>query len=294
MKLDEIGPWSVDKLQILKTYSELYAKVLVNFPGLKFGYIDGFAGAGQHKLKGTGQIIDGSPLNALNIRPAFHEYHFVERDHDRVGQLRALAKDQTNVTVHEGDCNRVLIDDVFPRFLFSDYKRALCFLDPYGTHLRWEVLAKAAEMQTIEIFLNFPINDMNRNAKRRNLSEVKPSERARMDAFWGGGSWHDAMFPESGQFSLFDEPPEKETAANEAFAEAFRKRLNEKAGFKHVPKPIPMRNGSNSEVYYLFFASNNKAGGQIGAGVFKQHLRSPLGASVQTSSRRPEEPETMP
>ena len=41
-------------------------------------------------------------------------------------------------------------------------------LDPYGLHLDWEVIETAGKMRSIEIFLNFPIMDMNRNALWRN------------------------------------------------------------------------------------------------------------------------------
>ena len=47
--------------------------------------------------------------------------------------------------------------------------------------------------------------------------------------------------------------------------------LYEKAGFKHVPEPVPMRNSNESELYYLFFASNNAAGDRIAKGIFKHY-----------------------
>ena len=48
---------------------------------------------------------------------------------------------------------------------YEEYASVLfCLLDPYGLHLDWEVMRTAGELGTIDMFLNFPIMDMNRNA----------------------------------------------------------------------------------------------------------------------------------
>ena len=278
--LDEIGAWSLDKLTILRDYTEVYAQVLKSQRSLSFGYIDAFAGAGEHILKSTGEIVPGSPVNALNVKHPFDDYHFIDIDPDRVARLREIVRDKPQVFVYEGDANQVLMQNVFPRFRYEDRRRALCFLDPYGTHLRWEVMATAGHMKSVEIFLNFPVNDMNRNAKRKSLSEVAPKEIKRMTAFWGDESWHAAMFPPAAQGNFFgqlvgsDDVHERDKAENDSFAEAFRRRLKEVAGFEFVPLPVPMRNSRNSELYYLFFASNNATGNRIASYIFSRYRKS--------------------
>jgi hypothetical protein len=49
-KIDEIGPWSEVKLDILKRYAVEYSKILSNQrnPSFFHVYIDAFAGAGFH------------------------------------------------------------------------------------------------------------------------------------------------------------------------------------------------------------------------------------------------------
>jgi three-Cys-motif partner protein len=88
-----------------------------------------------------------------------------------------------------------------------------------------------------------------------------------MDAVWGDHSWREAVYRK--EPGLFGEMEEK--ACNEDVAEAFRKRLQEKAGFAYVPKPIPMRNEKGAIVYYLFFASPNKIGGKIVKDIFEKY-----------------------
>ncbi len=233
------------------------------------------AGAGEHVHKSTGAIVPGSPLNALNLAKKFDEYHFIDLDANRVARLRQLCEGIRNAYVHQGECSEVLLRDLFPKFKFADYRRALCFIDPYGMHLNWNVLATAGKMKSIEIFLNFPVMDINRNAKKKDLSLVNPADRARMTAFWGDETWHAAMFAPSIQDNFFgqlegedENTPELEKNDNESFAAAFQLRLKEVAGFKFVPAPIPMKNSRKAIVYYLFFAGNDPTGNKIVSHIF--------------------------
>jgi three-Cys-motif partner protein len=168
-QFDEIGSWSEVKLDILREYATAYSKILAvqQKPKLEHFYIDGFAGAGVHISKATGEFVAGSPLNALNIQPPFKRYFFVDLNERRVDQIRALIGDRNDVVLKQGDCNRVLVDEVFPEVRWDHYRRALCLLDPYGMHLDWKVIEAAGKSKTIDLFLNFPIMDINMNALRK-------------------------------------------------------------------------------------------------------------------------------
>jgi len=265
LKLDEIGYWSEIKLDILKKYAGAYTTILEK-KGFHHAYIDGFAGAGQHISRRTGEFVAGSPLNALNVRPAFKEIHLIDMDSARAGELRRISQDLPDVHVYEGDCNKILLDQVFPRVRYEDYCRALCILDPYGLQLDWTVIATAGKMKSVEIFLNFPVMHMNRNVLRRNPDKALDRDSELMTRFWGDSSWKDAAYSAAG--NLFGEP-EKED--NEALAEAFRKRLKEAAGFDRVPRPIPMRNQNGATIYYLFFASQVDVAENIVLDIFNSY-----------------------
>jgi three-Cys-motif partner protein len=267
-RLDEIGDWSKVKLEIVKKYVQAYSTILKKQTHIrKYLYIDGFAGAGFHISKSTGDVVFGSPLNALEIEPHFSEYHFVDIDEGKADNLRELSSGYKNVYVHEGDCNQILLEKVFPRSKYSDYNRAICFLDPYGIQLNWEVISTAGEMKSIELFLNFPIMDMNRNILWRNPNNVKESQAARMDAFWGDTGWRNVVYTKT--MGLFEECEDK--VHNEAVAKAFQARLKKVAGFEYVPEPIPMRNTKGAIVYYLFFASHNETGAKIVTDIFNKY-----------------------
>ncbi len=144
-KIDEIGPWSEVKLDILKRYAVEYSKILSSqkSPSFFHVYIDAFAGTGYHLSETTGEMVLGSPLNALLVRPPFREYHFVDLDGDKIDGLAKIIGNRPDVFLHKGDCNQVLLREVFPRVLREDFKRGLCLLDPYGLTLDWKTILKA-------------------------------------------------------------------------------------------------------------------------------------------------------
>jgi three-Cys-motif partner protein len=269
LQFDQIGYWSQVKLDIVRDYASAYSKILAKQPRLQHVYVDAFAGAGLHQLKATGDLVPGSPLNALAVKPPFKDLHLVDLDGAKVANLRALVGARPDVHLYEGDCNRILIDQIFPKIRYEDFRRGLCLLDPYGLHLTWDVIARAAAARTIEVFLNFPIMDMNRNALWTDPSSVDPNDLSRMNSFWGDDSWRRTLY--KGQTSLFGGEDLVKAGGNREIVHAFRERLRDVAGFKYVPPPIPMRNSRGADVYYLFFASHNETGAKIARDVFKAY-----------------------
>jgi three-Cys-motif partner protein len=240
LKLDEIGYWSEIKLDIIRDYAKAYSTILAaqEKPRFHHVYIDAFAGAGVHLSKTTGTEVEGSPVIAVNTQPPFKEYHFVDLDGLKVGKLRSIFGKRPDIHIHEGDCNEVMLNEVLPKVRWEDYRRGLCLLDPYGLHLNWEVIRTAGQMKTIDLFLNFPIMDMNMNVFWHHPEAVAEADIARMNAFWGDESWRNIAYkPVQNLFG-----PEDEKTDNETVAAAFRERLQKVAGFSNVPEAMPMRN----------------------------------------------------
>jgi len=269
---DQIGYWSEIKLDIIKEYAAAYSKILSaqQHPSLYHIYIDAFAGAGLHMSKTSGHFVPGSPTNALLIKPPFREYYFIDLHEQKVAALEIQAKERKDVHIFHGDCNSVLLDRVLPQAKYEDYRRALCILDPYGLHLDWKVVAQAGRMRSVEIFLNFPVADMNRNVLWRDRKGVAVEQKERMNVYWGDDSWKRVAYKPSSQGALWG-PPAEEKASNEEVAAAFRERLKDVAGFSNVPKPIAMRNSNNAVVYYLFFASQKPVAEGIVRDIFSKY-----------------------
>jgi three-Cys-motif partner protein len=271
LTFDEIGYWSEVKLSIVKEYASAYSQILTTQlkPRLRHVYVDAFAGTGTHLSKTTGKMVPGSPLNALAIRPPFLEHHLIDLDGAKVDNLRSYVGSRKDVFVHEGDCNKVLLNTVFPRIRFEDYRRGLCLLDPYGLTLNWAVVERAGKMRSIEIFLNFPIMDMNRNALWSDPSGVAKEDEDRMTSFWGDESWKLAAYAQ--QPTLFGGVDPIKYGGNDRVVDGYRERLRKVAGFKFVPDPMPMRNSKGAIVYYLFFASQNDTGRRIVEAIFHKY-----------------------
>jgi len=268
-KYDEIGYWSEVKLDIVKKYAGAYSTIMSAQSAIrKYIYIDAFAGAGRHISRRTGEFVLGSPLNALEIAPPFHEIHLIDLHGGKVKELQRQAGLRRDVFVHKGDANKILLEKVFPRCQYRDFYRALCLLDPYALNVDWDVLQTAGQMGSVEVFYNFMIMDANMNVFWRKPDDVAPAQAARMDRAWGDHSWRTAAY--IARPTLWGDTVD-EKAPNDDIAECFRQRLTDVAGFKYVPKPMPMRNEKGAIIYYLFFASPNEKGAHIVEDIFNAY-----------------------
>jgi len=169
-----------------------------------------------------------------------------------------------------GDANLKLTSEVLPKIHFRKFNRALCLLDPYGLHLDWEVILLAGQSQAVDMFLNFPVMDMNRNAIWRNPEKAPQGGIERMTRFWGDESWKKVAYAESAQGDMFSGHALVKQD-NDAIVTAFRDRLKTVAGFKYVPDPLPMRNSNNAIVYYLFLASQKAVAEKIITEIFAKY-----------------------
>lgn len=267
LQFDTVGEWSEIKLDILKQYAQAYSTIMSKRKHLFHVYIDAFAGAGMHISKKTSTFIPGSPLNALVISPPFREYHLIDLDGARVANLQKLTVGHPDVQIYQGDSNDILIKKVLPNVRYDQFRRGLCLLDPYGLHLDWTVIQMAGQLGSIDMFLNFPIMDMNRNVFWQNPSSVDVSDIARMNSFWGDASWQTAAY--ASHTTLIGSINRK--TSNPVIAEAFRDRLRRVAGFKFVPEPLPMKNSRGSTMYYLFFASQRPVAQHIIDAIFQKY-----------------------
>ena len=276
MKLDETGEWSEIKLEIIKKYANAFTKIMKSQEWCKgYVYIDAFAGAGVHIRRKTGELIPGSPWNALEIAYPFTEYHYIDIDKEKTEILERLAPENFNIKVYLGDCNEILAKKILPTLQNKSKKRALCFFDPYGLHLYWETIMEAAQQRTIEIFLNFPLMDMNRNVLHSNLFKADPKQIERMNRFCGTDEWQEILYKEDNQMNFFgDAYRVKVVDSNAKLSNWFKKeRLQKAAGFKFVPEPVLLRNSKGGPLFFLFFATYNATANKVVNDIFKKYRK---------------------
>jgi three-Cys-motif partner protein len=61
-----VGPWAREKYNLLRTYTELFARGMKNKWAHRV-YLDLFSGPGKVNIRGTGTVLLGSPLIAMSI-----------------------------------------------------------------------------------------------------------------------------------------------------------------------------------------------------------------------------------
>jgi len=266
---DEIGYWSEIKLEIIEKYGAAYTSILKK-QKLKKYYIDAFCGPGVHLSKESGEQVAGSPARALHVSPAFDGYFFIDLQPEKTDYLQRLCGNRTDVHIYTADATTCLMNEVLPEIKYEKFTRALCLLDPYGLHLDWSVIETAGKSRAIDMFLNFPVMDMNRNVFWRNPDRVAQDALDRMTNFWGDETWKQAAYAPSPQSDFFG-APEIIKQENEGIVAAFRERLRNVAGFQSVAEPLPMRNSNNAAVYYLFFASPKLVAEKIITGIFAKY-----------------------
>ncbi len=271
-QFDEIGRWSELKLEIVEKYGSAYTTAFAGEKGrgLKKYYIDAFSGAGVHLSKQTGKQIEGSPARALKVIPPFDHFYFIDMNPEKTAHLKTLCQGRTDVDIVTDDATSYLTSTLLPTIQYEKFNRALCLLDPYGLHLDWEVMRQAGQSRAVDMFLNFPVMDMNRNAIWGTPEKAPQGGIERMTRFWGDESWKQAAYAESKQYKLFS-APDLVKQDNDAIVAAFRDRLKKAAGFQFVPEPLPMRNSNNAVIYYLFLASPKPVAQKIVEEIFGRY-----------------------
>jgi three-Cys-motif partner protein len=274
------GPWTRNKLEILRKYLSAYMKIFNRHQYLHPIYIDGFAGSGSihvperhspadhhpdqqyFELEGLPavsiperiQYIEGSARLALSIDPPFAEYIFVERDPQHSKSLDGLKTEfpalANRITVQNADANTFLHEFLFTR----DWKRdrAVLFLDPYGMEIEWSTIKSVAETEAIDLWLWFPIMAVHRHLTKKGPPEEDWANR--VTRMLGTDSWKSEFYPTKKSLNLFDM---EETSQRDAdwlkistFIEA---RLAEI--FPGVAPPVIFKNSKEVPLFLFCFAT---------------------------------------
>lgn len=259
-----------------------YAHVLKT-KGLKFAYIDAFAGSGEHRPRKKKRdelqpslfeeeqraFALGSARIALESEPTFDKYIFIEKKASNVAQLRKLVKEypalEHRVDIHQGDANAFLQNLTGPKYNWSE-NRALVFLDPYGMKVDWPTVAGLAGTRAVDMWYLFPLGQaLNRLVTRD--GNIPPEWEAAITRVLGVPRkvWEPEFYRdvEIERTSLFDDPDQDDPATKrvrvtiEAVGQFVVMRLA--SVFAGVVKPLALRNRTGMPLFLLCFAAANPA-----------------------------------
>ena len=257
------GPWTKQKLDLLREYLTRYNQVLQN-QNLKRWYVDGFAGSGHTVAGKEGEVLNGSPLIALECVPPFHQLRFIEAKKSNIDSLAELVNQSEDFRkrsqlVH-GDANTELV--AYCKEMRYDW-RAVVFLDPFATAVEWRTMEALAATKKCDVWILLPLGALNRLLT--NDSERDPTWNARLTQMFGTDQWERAFY-RPGTLDLFsDQATLQKDADAQSIASFYRERLATifEGGVSRHWKTLT--NSKNSAMFALMFALGNPSPNARGA-----------------------------
>lgn len=251
----KVGPWVRTKHQKVGYYSSLFATSMKRRWQCRV-YLDLFAGAGKSRIKGTGEVIPGSPLLALSVADPYDKYVFCEQDPGSVSALQSRVEryfPQRDVAYVPGDANSC-VDQVLaalPTFSKTYKGLTLCFVDPFKmSQLEFRTLERIANGLYVDFLVLIPTYmDINRNAHVYSQAGSGTVDRYLGSSDWRN-RWTDPCRRPSQDFGLFV----ADEFGNQMKGIGFRYE-----GLKDM-ELVRMSDDKNQRLYHLAFFSKNDLG----------------------------------
>ena len=255
------GHWTVEKLNIFSNYLDFYLKVLKNQKYKKI-YIDAFAGTGQIEMRDDDVTIEGSARLALNATNKFSRYIFIEKDNKKANGLKSVIENEYHeylpiTEVINGDSNLIIKE--FCEKTNWIYNRALMFLDPFATQVKWETLECISKTKAIDLWYLFPVSAVQRLLPNNGV--IPETWKNRLNSIFGNNEWEAKFYEESSQmcFDGWNDNNEKVKIIN---TDSLSQYICERLGtiFAAVaPNPRILYNSNRSPLFLFYFAVSNES-----------------------------------
>lgn len=281
------GDWTTEKLERVRKYLVAFATIM-NKQKFRFAYIDAFAGTGYRTLKqDDGQLLlpefseqesenflAGSASIALQVKPRFTKYIFIEKDEKRFTELQKLKEEfpslADDITLEKGEANDYLIKLCRGRDWSKN--RAVLFLDPFGMQVRWETIVAIADTKAIDLWYLFPLGiGVSRLLKRD--GNIDESLKKKLNEIFGEEEWYDVFYKSYLTETFYGTQIKKEKVVDfNMIAQYFVKRLQ--SIFPGVANnPLPLYNSRNNPLYLLCFACGNEKGAKTAIKIAQDILK---------------------
>jgi three-Cys-motif partner protein len=267
------GDWTDRKLETLRKYLQAYTTALKWKPTrqtpFKLWYVDAFAGSGHRTERveeGSSLFEDdadaaslrkGSARLALDVTPPFQRFVFVERKREHCEALERLKTERPDladrVDVRCGDANDELTNLCSKPWID---RRAVVFLDPFATAVRWHTLEAIAKTRAMDTWILFPLMAVNRMLKKN--AEIPEAWGRRIDDVFGTTDWRERMYQRHPGRGLFGQD-DVEKVKVEQIGRYFLERL--RTIFAAVAdKATILTNSTKSPLFMLCFAAASPTG----------------------------------
>lgn len=274
MENDFGGEWTEKKLQKVRMYLPRYMSILKNRPWLHTQYIDAFAGTGYRSVREAcpeeANLFDeleasdiegyraGSSRIALETKPPFDEYIFMEKDQAKCLELQKLKNSFPEIEHRISKLNREAnecLAELCVKVSDWEKKRAVLFLDPFGMQVDWKTVEAIGSTEAIDLWYLFPIGPVNRLLQKGGCTQ--PGFPERLDKIFGTHDWEDRFYHKSRALSLFDDENVVKDTDFDDIGNYILERLE--SVFAGVAKKrYILRNTKKSPLFMLCFAVGNK------------------------------------
>lgn len=157
----EVGGWAEDKHRLVSLYATLFSSGMKDKWDQRV-YLELHAGAGYARVRGTTQLIVGSPLRALTLNDPFDRYIFCEEEPRKISALKKRAARHgpgLPVQYVEGDCSVRTSDiiNAIPRGSKEKTVLTLCFADPFDISLKFRTLQELADARYVDFLITLAL-----------------------------------------------------------------------------------------------------------------------------------------
>lgn len=235
--------WALEKLALIERYTTISSKVRRKFlPPRGFGanYIDLYCSYGRIRMKGSGDIVDGSALTAVKAAQQdapFSGVYVADLESEKA-QVCAQRLESIGAPVsHFAGPSIDTVEQILPRLRPGSLN--FCVLDPFGLHLPLSLIDRLITVQRIDVMVLVSAMEL-----QRNLKLFLSGENDVLDHFAPG--WRDCFTP-----------GESESAIRTKIMQYWRGLL-EQRGLKVANKWRMMRGVKNQPLYWFGLFGKHK------------------------------------
>ena len=260
------GLWTVEKLEILTLYLQMYTAALKE--KFRLAYIDAFAGSGSlsYRVDGglnfrdAGKLYEGSARRAVAIDENPFDYLvFVEKDERRYKKLQRIKSENPNrnITVFNKDANEYLQSlSIRP----GSNMRGVLFLDPFATEVEWDTIKAIARYKTFDTWLLFPTSAIVRMLPTKWSSDSFDTVEAKaLTRVFGNDSWK-RLYMKEDKGDLWGDRNSHQIRASgvEPILNLFKERLFELLGPRFLRESRSLYNTKKVPIFeFLFFVGSS-------------------------------------
>lgn len=222
-----------------------------------FNFVDAFSGPGINRIDETGELIDGSPLIALQSEPPFATCLFMDLGRSTVEALTERTKPfGTRAVVRRGDCNRDLLPAMHD--ILNPRCPTLALLDPEGSELEWSTVEAVSRFRPGPHKVEQLILLATHTGWLRMLTrdgKIPNHARSKVTALYGTEEWRDIYNERLAETISTDD-------ATTRYVKLYADRLRG-LGYRVLDREIRTLGEAGSLKYFLIFASSHDAGIRI-------------------------------